>query len=169
MRLIPLMVLLEGCSERQVQACAEAGPALLANSSTPHAALARWISLFADFLVTRHGPAEALQSDEPAFETLHAYFLESGWSVLRCLSLAMIQSGPSARQLRSRRCDGRPFAASESGPLLWHPEALMPKSGDPALVTIGRQARPFTCHVCEGVVFAGYKVKLNLAQIIHAG
>ena len=76
MRLIPLMVLLEGCSERQVQACAEAGPALLANSSTPHAALARWISLFADFLVTRHGPAEALQSDEPAFETLHAYFLD---------------------------------------------------------------------------------------------
>jgi AcrR family transcriptional regulator len=60
----------------QVEACAEAGPALLANSSTPHAALARWIGLFVDFLVTKHGLAAALQSDDAAFETLHAYFLD---------------------------------------------------------------------------------------------
>ena len=60
----------------QVEACAEAGPALLAGSSTPHAALARWINLFVDFLVTKHGLAEALQSDHAAFETLHAYFLD---------------------------------------------------------------------------------------------
>ena len=60
----------------QVEACAEAGPALLANSSTPHAALAQWINLFVDFLVTKHGLAEALQSDAAAFETLHAYFLD---------------------------------------------------------------------------------------------
>jgi AcrR family transcriptional regulator len=59
----------------QVEACAEAGPTLLA-SSTPHAALARWINLFVDFLVTKHGLAEALQSDDAAFETLHAYFLD---------------------------------------------------------------------------------------------
>jgi hypothetical protein len=44
----------------QVQACAEAGPALLANASTPHAALARWFDLFVDFLVTNHGLPEAL-------------------------------------------------------------------------------------------------------------
>ena len=60
----------------QVEACAEAGPALLANSSTPHAALARWINLFVDFLVTKHGLAKALQSDDAAFQTLHAYFLD---------------------------------------------------------------------------------------------
>jgi AcrR family transcriptional regulator len=60
----------------QVEACAEAGPTLLVNSSTPHAALARWINLFVDFLVTKHGLAEALQSDDAAFETLHAYFLD---------------------------------------------------------------------------------------------
>jgi AcrR family transcriptional regulator len=60
----------------QVEACAEAGPALLANSSTPHAALAQWINLFVDFLVTKHGLAGALQSDKAAFETLHAYFLD---------------------------------------------------------------------------------------------
>jgi AcrR family transcriptional regulator len=60
----------------QVEACAEAGPVLLANSSTPHAALAQWINLFVDFLVTKHGLAAALQSDAAAFETLHAYFLD---------------------------------------------------------------------------------------------
>src|SRR5258706_9612290 len=47
----------------QVEACAEAGPALLASSVTPYAALTRWISLFVDFLVTKHGLAAALQSD----------------------------------------------------------------------------------------------------------
>src|SRR6266496_3255169 len=30
----------------QVEACAQAGPELLARSSTPHTALARWINLF---------------------------------------------------------------------------------------------------------------------------
>ena len=60
----------------QVEAGAQAGPALLATSSTPHAALASWINLFVDFLVTKHGLAAALQSDAAAFETLHAYFLD---------------------------------------------------------------------------------------------
>jgi AcrR family transcriptional regulator len=60
----------------QVEACAEAGPVLLANSDAPHIALARWIDLFVDFLVTKHGLAEALRSDDATFATLHAYFLD---------------------------------------------------------------------------------------------
>ncbi|WP_318206358.1 helix-turn-helix domain-containing protein [Streptomyces sp. SJL17-1] len=60
----------------QVEACAEAGPALLASSRTPHAALARWVDLFVDFLVTKHGLAAAMQGDSAGFETLHAYFLD---------------------------------------------------------------------------------------------
>jgi AcrR family transcriptional regulator len=60
----------------QVEACAEAGPALLASSRTPHAALAQWINLFVDFLVTKHGLAAVLQSDNAGFKTLHAYFLD---------------------------------------------------------------------------------------------
>ncbi|MFI6517867.1 TetR/AcrR family transcriptional regulator [Spirillospora sp. NPDC050679] len=60
----------------QIEACAEAGPALLADGASPHAALGRWIDLFVDFLVTKHGLAAALQSDEAGFETLHAYFLD---------------------------------------------------------------------------------------------
>lgn len=60
----------------QVEAAAEAGPTLLATSDTPFAALAQWIDLFVDFLVTKHGLAEALQSDDTTFEALHAYFLD---------------------------------------------------------------------------------------------
>ncbi|MGD0242630.1 MAG: TetR/AcrR family transcriptional regulator [Streptosporangiaceae bacterium] len=60
----------------QVEACAEAGPALLASSGTPHAALAQWIEKFVDFLVTKHGLAAALRSDQAGFKTLHAYFLD---------------------------------------------------------------------------------------------
>ncbi|MGI5324744.1 TetR/AcrR family transcriptional regulator [Actinomadura nitritigenes] len=60
----------------QVESCAEAGPALLEESATPYAALGRWIDLFVDFLVTKHGLAAVLRSDTAGFETLHAYFLE---------------------------------------------------------------------------------------------
>ncbi|RDG33477.1 TetR/AcrR family transcriptional regulator [Streptomyces corynorhini] len=60
----------------QVEALAEAGPALLAAGPTPYAALARWIDLFVDFLVTKHGLAAVLQSDDACFDPLHAYFLE---------------------------------------------------------------------------------------------
>src|SRR5215813_10532063 len=57
----------------QVDACAEAGPALLA-STTPYDALRQWINQFVDFLVTKHGLAGVLQSD--SFDPLHAYFLD---------------------------------------------------------------------------------------------
>ncbi|WP_328869593.1 TetR/AcrR family transcriptional regulator [Streptomyces sp. NBC_00287] len=60
----------------QVDTCAEAGPALLAASPTPHAALEQWVDLFVDFLVTKHGLAAAMQADSAGFEALHAYFLE---------------------------------------------------------------------------------------------
>jgi AcrR family transcriptional regulator len=60
----------------QVEACAEAGPALLAGGGSPVAALREWVSLFVDFLVTKHGLANALQSDSGGFDGLHAYFLD---------------------------------------------------------------------------------------------
>ncbi|GLY74405.1 TetR/AcrR family transcriptional regulator [Actinoallomurus iriomotensis] len=60
----------------QVEACAEAGPALLESSATPHAALERWVNLFVDFLVTKHGLAAVLRSDDPGFGALHAYFID---------------------------------------------------------------------------------------------
>ncbi|GGQ04886.1 TetR family transcriptional regulator [Streptomyces mutabilis] len=68
--------LIVGVYRHQVEACAAAGPELLASSPTPYTALARWIDLFVDFLVTKHGLAGVLQSDNAGFETLHAYFLD---------------------------------------------------------------------------------------------
>ncbi|MFF0159933.1 TetR/AcrR family transcriptional regulator [Streptomyces sp. NPDC005263] len=62
--------------QHQVEALAEAGPALLTTGGTPHAALGRWIDLFVDFLVTKHGLATVLQSDDPCFDPLHSYFLD---------------------------------------------------------------------------------------------
>ena len=60
----------------QVEACAEAGPALLESSASPHAALGQWINLFVDFLATKHGLAAVLRSDNAAFDALHAYFVD---------------------------------------------------------------------------------------------
>jgi AcrR family transcriptional regulator len=60
----------------QVEACAEAGPALLASTSSAFAALREWVDLFVDFLVTKHGLANVLQSESGGFEALHTYFLD---------------------------------------------------------------------------------------------
>ncbi|WP_214104717.1 TetR/AcrR family transcriptional regulator [Acrocarpospora catenulata] len=60
----------------QVEACAEAGPTLLTETDSPFAALRQWVDLFVDFLVTKHGLANALQSDSSGFEALHTYFLD---------------------------------------------------------------------------------------------
>lgn len=80
----------------QVEACAEAGPVLLAESGSPHAALAAWIDLFVDFLVTKHGLAAALQSDDAAFATLHAYFLDRLAPVCGDLVEAAVAAGEIA-------------------------------------------------------------------------
>ena len=77
----------------QVEACAEAGPSLLAAGPTPHAALGRWINLFVDFLVTKHGLAAVLQSDNSDFEALHAYFLDRLVPVCAQLLDAAAESG----------------------------------------------------------------------------
>jgi AcrR family transcriptional regulator len=60
----------------QVEALAEAGPALLAAGATPYAALGQWMDAFVDFVVTKQGLATVLQSDDPCFDPLHAYFLD---------------------------------------------------------------------------------------------
>ena len=60
----------------QVQECALAGPRLLAELESPRRALVAWIDLFVDFLVTKHGLAAAMQSDQAGVRTLHAYFLD---------------------------------------------------------------------------------------------
>ncbi|MER6533834.1 TetR/AcrR family transcriptional regulator [Streptomyces sp. 900105755] len=77
----------------QVEACAEAGPALLADSPSPYEALRRWIDLFVDFLVTKHGLAAALRADQTGFDALHTYFLDSLVPVCTRLLDAASESG----------------------------------------------------------------------------
>ena len=60
----------------QVEACAQAAPVLLAGADSAFAALRQWIDLFVDFLGTKHGLADVLQSDRASFDALHAYFLD---------------------------------------------------------------------------------------------
>jgi AcrR family transcriptional regulator len=77
----------------QVDGCAEAGPTLLATSDTPYAALRRWIDLFVDFLVTKHGLAAVLRSDRAGFAALHTYFLDRLVPVCAHLLAAATASG----------------------------------------------------------------------------
>ena len=60
----------------QVDAHAVDGPELLTTSATPYAALRSWIDRFVDFVITKQGLAAVLQSDDPCFDPLHAYFLD---------------------------------------------------------------------------------------------
>ncbi|MGW7467046.1 TetR/AcrR family transcriptional regulator [Streptomyces xantholiticus] len=77
----------------QIEACAEAGPNLLASADSPFEALRQWIDLFVDFLVTKHGLADALQSDSDRFAALHAYFLDRLLPVCAHLLDAAVEAG----------------------------------------------------------------------------
>ena len=83
----------------QVEACAEAGGALLIGSASPYAALEQWIDLFVDFLTTKHGLAAVMQSDKTGFETLHRYFLERLVPVCSKLLEAATRSGQIHRDI----------------------------------------------------------------------
>ncbi len=77
----------------QVEACAEAGATCLASAPTSYTALAAWIDLFVDLLVTKHGLAAALRSDSAQFDTLHAFFLDRLVPVCAQLLDAAMASG----------------------------------------------------------------------------
>ncbi|MEU1213598.1 TetR/AcrR family transcriptional regulator [Streptomyces sp. NPDC005790] len=103
----------------QIEACAEAGPALLASSASPHAALGRWIDLFVDFLVTKHGLAAALQSDSVGFEALHASFLDRLLPVCTQLLDAAAEAGeirPGLHAYELMRGVGNLCVGAESDP-----------------------------------------------------
>lgn len=85
----------------QVEACAEAGPALLSTSDSPLAALRAWVDQFVDFLVTKHGLANAL-SDSGGFESLHAYFIDR----LGPVCGALLDAAAAAGEIRD---DVRPY------------------------------------------------------------
>jgi len=83
----------------QIEACAEAGPRLLAECASPFDALTRWIDLFVDFLVTKHGLAEALRSDHASYEALHGSFIDRLVPVCAELIDAAVAAGEIATDI----------------------------------------------------------------------
>ena len=77
----------------QIEECAEAGPTFLARTDTAFEALRRWIDMFTDFLVTKHGLADALRSDDTTFAALHSYFLDRLGPVCTQLVDAAVAAG----------------------------------------------------------------------------
>ncbi|ONK12486.1 TetR/AcrR family transcriptional regulator [Streptomyces sp. MP131-18] len=77
----------------QVEACADAGLHLLAETASPFDALLVWADRFVDFVITKHGLADALGSDDAGFRRLHAYFLDRLVPVCAKLLVAAERSG----------------------------------------------------------------------------
>jgi AcrR family transcriptional regulator len=103
----------------QVDACTEAGPDLLASADSPLAALHQWIDLFVDFLVTKHGLANALQSDSGGFAALHTHFLDRLLPVCAQLLDAAVDAGeirPGTRPYELMRGIGNLCIGHESDP-----------------------------------------------------
>jgi AcrR family transcriptional regulator len=84
----------------QIDACAQAGPELLAAAPTPFAALLDWIHLFVDFLATKHGVAKVWQGDAAGFTALHQLFLDRLVPVLADLLDAATRSGEVVADIR---------------------------------------------------------------------
>ena len=67
--------LVKAVFQREVDACADAAPALAA-AHEPGSALERWLHRYTEFLATKRGLAAALHSGDPAFDALPGYFLQ---------------------------------------------------------------------------------------------
>ncbi len=70
-------------------------------AETPYEVLRSWVDRFADFLVTKHGLAEALHSDQAGFESLHAEFVERLLPVLDQLLRASAAAGYTRADIRA--------------------------------------------------------------------
>lgn len=68
---------------------------------SPEDALRSWVHGFADFLVTKHGLAEALRSDQAGFERLHSEFVERLLPVLGQLLKAAAATGRTRGDVRA--------------------------------------------------------------------
>ena len=95
--------LIKAVIEREIDACADAAPALAA-AHEPGDALARWLDRFTAFVATKRGFAAALHSGDPAFDGLPGYLMEKLGPALGSLldaatATGEIRAGISARDL----------------------------------------------------------------------
>jgi AcrR family transcriptional regulator len=84
--------LVKAVFQREVDACADAAPALAA-AHEPGAALAMWLRRYTEYLATKRGLATALHSGDPAYRALPGYFRQRLGPALGSLLEAAIASG----------------------------------------------------------------------------
>ena len=84
--------LVKAVLEREIEACAAAGPTLAA-ANEPGAALEKWLRRLTEFVATKRGFAAALHSGDPAFDALPGYFMERLGPALAALLEAAIANG----------------------------------------------------------------------------
>ena len=77
---------------REIDACADAGPALAAEYP-PGEALSQWLQRYMGFVTTKRGLAAALHSGNPAFAALPAYFDQRLRPAVRILLDAAVTAG----------------------------------------------------------------------------
>jgi AcrR family transcriptional regulator len=78
--------------QREIDACADAGP-VLAAAYTPGVALAKWLHRYTELLTAKRGLATALHSGDPAFDALPGYFFQRLEPVLGSLLDAATAAG----------------------------------------------------------------------------
>jgi AcrR family transcriptional regulator len=84
--------LVKAVFQREVDACADAAPALAA-AHEPGVALANWLHRYTEFIATKRGLATALHSGDPAFDALPGYFMRRLAPALGSLLDAATASG----------------------------------------------------------------------------
>lgn len=84
--------LVKAVFQREVDACADAAPALAAEHE-PGAALEQWLLRYTEYLATKRGLASALHSGDPAFDALPGYFLGRLGPALASLLEAAAEAG----------------------------------------------------------------------------
>jgi AcrR family transcriptional regulator len=82
--------------EREIDACADAGPALSA-AHEPLDALDQWLHRYTAFVATKRGLATALHSGDPAFDALPGYF----WERLGPVLSDLLDAAASAGEIRA--------------------------------------------------------------------
>jgi AcrR family transcriptional regulator len=84
--------LVKAVFQHEVDACADAAPALAA-ANEPGEALAKWLLRYTEFVATKRGLATALHSGDPAFDALPGYFMQRLGPALGSLLEAAVASG----------------------------------------------------------------------------
>ena len=84
--------LVKAVFQREVDACADAAPALAA-ANEPGVALEKWLHRYTEFVAAKRGLAAALHSGDPAYGALPGYFMQRLQPALASLLEAAIASG----------------------------------------------------------------------------